>query len=391
VPRAVYLSSLPKRSGSVQPVAGKIDILKRTMDKSVPPPSDDEIASEVRAYVVYVSRCVSDVMKLLCLNPCRRHMQLSAILREMGSLQHHADYVDSVVRNFCDGNGAKGLRGFGTWHVEQVTELMLQYLLLGFELELYAPWEVDSIYWYADYVIASMLQNHKNRALLLARQREVLRNKTKQRSKSERKKRKDKPRTRKPLSSGEESIRQCAMEFERLRLNALRGMCRGLFHYFAALRSCGWLPRKDAQSFDDPKTRFTRRFELFESVQQPMLLGYESFVKACDLSIVERKDGVDNAEILLASACQWFESSKSCCLSLMKFHDFPISQADVKLEMSGLMKSAVANILSATNTKRLVKEDRLRREKGDAVVVERQATLTYPHHRSFCVIAVPSS
>eukprot|EP00939_MAST-03C_sp_MAST-3C-sp1_P005026 g5026.t1 len=165
VPWASFLSARPSSDVAfdANPPAGMIS-LDRSTARASDLPSPDELFCEIRSYIVYASRSLSDFLKLMCLNRCRQRTRLHIVLHDWANLQNHADYVDAVLGKFGRGRpkllGSVNVpaRGFGVWHLQHVLELMLHHLLIGFELELYAPWEVDSVYWYADFVLGSMIQ-----------------------------------------------------------------------------------------------------------------------------------------------------------------------------------------------------------------------------------------
>ena len=109
-----------------------------------------------------------------------------------------------------------------------------------------------------DYLLGTMAQWHKSRSMLIAEQKrkiqetlETNRAKMKKRKKKKKgKKKKQKMKKHSPeeglfkqgLSLRKQKLRIIQIEFENMRTLTLRAMCRGIFHFLAALKIEGVAP-----------------------------------------------------------------------------------------------------------------------------------------------------
>ncbi len=77
-----------------------------------------------------------------------------------------ADSLDHILHTFFQQAklNQNHLACFGSWILYNSLTLMTNYLLFGFELELYSPYEYHYIYWYLSEILFNWLIRTLNRA-----------------------------------------------------------------------------------------------------------------------------------------------------------------------------------------------------------------------------------
>ncbi|RHY24180.1 hypothetical protein DYB32_008958 [Aphanomyces invadans] len=113
----------------------------------------------------FSTRCIEAVYESLKCHlhnrPRQRH-RLELLLDEWAQLQVDAASIDDKFVTEMGIPKASYPRYFTSWALEQTSALMIHYLTLGFELDIYALSEYSTIYWYLDYLLGSRIQNLTN-------------------------------------------------------------------------------------------------------------------------------------------------------------------------------------------------------------------------------------
>ncbi|XP_036186546.1 N-alpha-acetyltransferase 35, NatC auxiliary subunit isoform X8 [Myotis myotis] len=156
----------------------------------------------------------------------------------------------------------------GTWVLYHNLRIMIQYLLSGFELELYSMHEYYYIYWYLSEFLYAWLMSTLSRAdgSQMAEER-IMEEQQKGRS-SKKTKKKKKVR---PLS------REITMS------QAYQNMCAGMFKTMVAFDMDGKV-RKPKFELDSEQVRYEHRFAPFNSVMTPPPVHYLQFKEMSDLN-----------------------------------------------------------------------------------------------------------
>ncbi|XP_045436034.1 N-alpha-acetyltransferase 35, NatC auxiliary subunit isoform X5 [Pipistrellus kuhlii] len=156
----------------------------------------------------------------------------------------------------------------GTWVLYHNLKIMIQYLLSGFELELYSMHEYYYIYWYLSEFLYAWLMSTLSRAdgSQMAEER-IMEEQQKGRS-SKKTKKKKKVR---PLS------REITMS------QAYQNMCAGMFKTMVAFDMDGKV-RKPKFELDSEQVRYEHRFAPFNSVMTPPPVHYLQFKEMSDLN-----------------------------------------------------------------------------------------------------------
>ncbi|KAI9911610.1 hypothetical protein PsorP6_009327 [Peronosclerospora sorghi] len=115
--------------------------------------------------VLYSTRCIETVyesLKVFLHNRSRQRTRIEYLLEEWSVLQAEATAVDDKFTTEMNIQKAAYPRYFTAWSLEESVLLMIQYVVLGLELELYAPSEFGTVYWCVcarDLLLSSLYAN----------------------------------------------------------------------------------------------------------------------------------------------------------------------------------------------------------------------------------------
>ncbi|XP_008942410.1 PREDICTED: N-alpha-acetyltransferase 35, NatC auxiliary subunit, partial [Merops nubicus] len=221
----------------------------------------------------FVTHCVRPFCSLIQIhghNRARQRDKLGHILEEFATLQDEAEKVDAALHSMLlkQEPQRQHLACLGTWVLYHNLRIMIQYLLSGFELELYSMHEYYYIYWYLSEFLYAWLMSTLSRAdsSQMAEER-IMEEQQKGRS-SKKTKKKKKVR---PLS------REITMS------QAYQNMCAGMYKTMIAFDMDGKV-RKPKFELDSEQVRYEHRFSPFNSVITPPPVHYLQFKEMSDLN-----------------------------------------------------------------------------------------------------------
>ncbi|KAJ7420911.1 N-alpha-acetyltransferase 35, NatC auxiliary subunit [Willisornis vidua] len=221
----------------------------------------------------FVTHCVRPFCSLIQIhghNRARQRDKLGHILEEFATLQDEAEKVDAALHSMLlkQEPQRQHLACLGTWVLYHNLRIMIQYLLSGFELELYSMHEYYYIYWYLSEFLYAWLMSTLSRAdsAQMAEER-IMEEQQKGRS-SKKTKKKKKVR---PLS------REITMS------QAYQNMCAGMYKTMIAFDMDGKV-RKPKFELDSEQVRYEHRFAPFNSVITPPPVHYLQFKEMSDLN-----------------------------------------------------------------------------------------------------------
>lgn len=108
----------------------------------------------VDAFLAHCVRPFTSLVHICGHNRARQRDKLTHLLEELAVLQDEADRLDTVLHSISAklDSGVQQqqqqLACFTTWVLHHVLKTMIQYLLSGFELELYSKHEYGYVFWY---------------------------------------------------------------------------------------------------------------------------------------------------------------------------------------------------------------------------------------------------
>ncbi|KAI3640393.1 hypothetical protein MIR68_001271 [Amoeboaphelidium protococcarum] len=100
-------------------------------------------SSDLQSFKNHLVLMVSDLVRVLFYNKARVHRALPKMVKLIDALQVQGEMID---QKYFRGQSIQYL--FGQWLLWLKLELMIEYLFLGFDLELYQMNEFSFVYWY---------------------------------------------------------------------------------------------------------------------------------------------------------------------------------------------------------------------------------------------------
>ena len=271
----------------------------------------------------FFGRAVSpmiEFLKLHCQHRARQRQKITRSLDVLGDFQQETERIDHRIHELTlkMDPQRQHLACYGSWFLYYVTQLMVEYLLLGFEYRLYSPFELHYVYWYLEYLYGWHFTTLRSAEKLLMF--EPLKGKRKAKKKKELPKEKE---------------REMAV------LNARRTVCVGIMRALEALILGGKL-REPAFEYGGMDMCFRHRFFPFSSIGTPHLLSYADYKK---LAGIENYRGRDVN--LYEAASKHFMAAKSALENL----------AQQSEDLDSLLKVVKTNIVIMNLASRGHKKD----------------------------------
>uniref|UniRef100_A0A6I8QKC6 N-alpha-acetyltransferase 35, NatC auxiliary subunit n=1 Tax=Xenopus tropicalis TaxID=8364 RepID=A0A6I8QKC6_XENTR len=221
----------------------------------------------------FVTHCVRPFCNLIQIhghNRARQRDKLGHILEDFATLQDEAEKVDAALHSMLlkQEPQRQHLACLGTWVLYHNLRIMIQYLLSGFELELYSMHEYYYIYWYLSEFLYAWLMSTLSRAdsSQMAEERIMEEQQKGRSSKKTKKKKKVRPLGREITLS-----------------QAYQNMCAGMYKTMIAFDMDGKV-RKPKFELDSEQVRYEHRFAPFNSVITPPPVHYLQFKEMSDLN-----------------------------------------------------------------------------------------------------------
>ncbi|KAG7400755.1 N-alpha-acetyltransferase 35 NatC auxiliary subunit [Phytophthora boehmeriae] len=294
--------------------------------------------------VLYSSRSIETVyesLKLYLHNRSRQRARIEYLLDEWSVLQVEATAVDEKFTTEMNIPKAAYPRYFTAWSLEEAVQLMIQYVVLGLELDLYAPSEFGTIYWYLDYLQGSRLQNLNVTWTFVEKMKQIMppahrhgpasterskdeappqdsSSKAAKRSKTKHKKHSNGAATFGMPETPEgapEAVDPTKARFLReiQYTEMLRSLMRAYFQLSSALEREGLVQVKPPM-YSTFTIRFQRRFSPLQKLHYPAALTYEDFCQNSDFSPYE-------LELIYKSAEECFKVARTHAEALLSDED----------------------------------------------------------------------
>uniref|UniRef100_A0A674AAQ4 N-alpha-acetyltransferase 35, NatC auxiliary subunit n=1 Tax=Salmo trutta TaxID=8032 RepID=A0A674AAQ4_SALTR len=151
------------------------DMIKDALRYFVSPPvlsskcclyNNHQAKDYIDSFVAHCSRPFCSLIQIHGHNRARQRDKLGHILEEFATLQDEAEKVDAALHSLLMKlePQRQHLACLGTWVLYHNLRIMIQYLLSGFELELYSMHEYYYIYWYLSEFLYAWLMSTLSRA-----------------------------------------------------------------------------------------------------------------------------------------------------------------------------------------------------------------------------------
>ena len=321
-------------------------------------------------------RAIYDIMHICTTNRSRKRRRIVHLLRNWRDIQHSLEVVHQQVYladiqpdgKLPDKSPERLVNTLDIWALKWIIRLMNEFLLLGFELELYAIYEVDFILWYLDYISKSTADNRKRMDQFLQLEYAY---ETAQ-AKAAKKKKKKKGSKIKQLKKPKQLD---FIEFDRVEEIIYGYLSYGLLCFLLALRRENKHADPDLK-FGDNHTRFLHRTAPFDNMR-PGRPSYENFLKLSDVTKYDATQIYDNAVDTFQKAK---EAASLGLKALQRRPDLPQWHQDYQAEtMRALARVALSNTLSVAKLRALPPDNLI------------PLTLDFSSHRSFPVVVQKES
>lgn len=310
---------------------GKADAIREAIRTFNSPPSISEksslsgnaMAVELAdSFISRAARPVKSIIHALGHNRARQRDKLAHLLEEFGALQDEADKVDAQLHTLLVKvePQRQHFACFGSWVLYHTLNIMIQYLLSGFELELYSPHEYHYVFWYLEFLFGWHMTCLNRAEKLLQAQEAALEQKSGRSGKKNRRKKK----------ASEKAI----LEHQGMwhLYQGMRHLCQGYLRALEAFDLQG-KTRKPADKFGSEKLRYERRFLPFQSVDTPQPMFYNQYREYRNLSRMSASQSIE----LFFRASEAFHQAKTIFEMISNVHS----------EVALLLKVAKTNFVVA--------------------------------------------
>ncbi|CAG2162767.1 unnamed protein product [Oppiella nova] len=227
-------------------------------------------------------------------NRARQREKLAQILEELTALQDEADKVDNYLNGFTQKSDPQTshLGYYSTWVLYHILRVMTQYLLSGFELELYSPHEYQYIFWYLYEFLYGWIVSTLNRASNLILEQEVIADQIQQQMKGKSKKSRPKKRKQRP-------------HYQQILIHqSLQHLNNGFYKAICGFKLDNKLPVPQS-ALNSEQIRYEHRFMPFRNIIAPPPVPYNQF-KDMTSNVWQQTSG----ELYLMS-CKSFQQTKA--------------------------------------------------------------------------------
>lgn len=248
------------------------------------------------SFISRAVRPVKSIIHALGHNRARQRDKLAHLLEEFAALQDEADKVDAQLHNLLVKvePQRQHFACFGSWVLYHTLNIMIQYLLSGFELELYSPHEYHYVFWYLDFLFGWHMTCLNRAEKLLQAQETALEQRSGRSGKKNKKKKK----------ASEKAIQEHQGMWHLYQ--GMRHLCQG---YLRAIEGFEMQnkTRKPADKFGSEQIRYERRFMPFQAVDTPQPMYYAHYKEYSNMSKMNASQNTD----LFVMASNSFQQAKS--------------------------------------------------------------------------------
>ena len=243
------------------------DVLQQAIKQFNSPPSiaeksplinNPKAQQFVESFLTMAGRPITSLIRCMCHNRARQRDKLGFLLDEFAVLQEEADKIDADLHQMIVAVEPKRehFACFGSWVLNRTLAIMIQYLLLGMELQLFSTHEYHYFFWYLEYLF-------NWQATCLSRATELLQS---HETALEQKSGKSGKKSKKKKRASEKYIQehQAMKQF----YHGMRNMCSGYMKAFEGFLLCGKICHP-AEQFDSERMRFEHRFFPFQTLDTP--------------------------------------------------------------------------------------------------------------------------
>lgn len=278
---------------------------------------------------IHLNRMISPVVsffKAVGSNPARRRRKLRKVLADWSLLIQDGDGLDIQLNIASRRSKEDSCHYFALWQVDLSFRLVLDYLFVGFQLDIYEDYEYPLIFWYIDNVSSTRFQNYSAHLAQIER--------LKQKSLAQRRKKNTKDKRSQETSKPPVTAYYLELEAKFL-------LYRGVYKFLAAL---DWFKKIKYPSFNlsTHQTRYFSRFAGLLSIELLPTFKYSNFQKTY---IDVLKKPTIKGKVLLDGAVDSFKKAQEPLKLWLNFDPKP-SDSTID-EIKALMRVGIMNAVQA--------------------------------------------
>lgn len=260
----------------------------------------------------FLEQCQKPLTKLLrttCLNRARQREKLEGVLYDLSSLVSNAEKLDAYfnvqAKNLEIDISLADISYFNCWTSYYLIRSMIQYLLFGFELELYSEHEFYFIYWYLQENLLSWMVSNLVRARNLLGQFDSFDSLLN----SQKPKGKNSNRQVKQYGKHHQNSKQDQNSFhlrEILKYNGLQFLIGGLFKLCIVLMNSEVIKQPKIIA-ENHHILYFRRLSSFLGINSPPYVNYSKFKEV----FKRENEQCVNTKDYIKQSCDQFEEAKT--------------------------------------------------------------------------------
>ena len=224
----------------------------------------------------FLGESVIAIMKFLrvfCQHRARQRYKIVRCLEILGEYQQDTQRIDEILHILGTKFDAhrQHTASFSTWVLYYILQMMVEFVCLGFEFNLYSPFEIHYVYWYLEFLYGWHETAIKSADRLHLVETQMVgkgKRKAAKRSKSQ---------------HAKERERECSI------VRVKRIVCVGLMRALEGLLIDQKIPMPEFQH-NNMKLCFHNRFLPFASLLTPQMLTYEDYKKLASVDNYKKND-----------------------------------------------------------------------------------------------------
>ena len=214
-----------------------------------------------------------EFLRVFCQHRARQRYKIVRCLEILGEYQQETQRVDELLHTISSKFDSQRQHAacFSTWLLYYILQLMIEFICLGFEFDLYSPFEIHYVYWYLEFLYGWHETTIKSANRLNLLESQIIgkgRRKTAKKSKPQHTKEKDR-------------------EFSVVRVK--RMVCVGLMRALEGLIMDQKI-RKPSFEHGSKQLCFHNRFLPFMSLVTPQILTYSDYTKLVSVDNYKSRD-----------------------------------------------------------------------------------------------------
>lgn len=230
-----------------------------------------------------------EFLRVFCQHRARQRYKIVRCLEILGEYQQETQRIDELLHAISVKSDSQRQHAacFSTWALYYILQLMIEFMCLGFEFDLYSPFEIHYVYWYLEFLYGwyeTTIKSSDRLHLVESQLGAKGKRKAAKKSKSQHMKEKE---------------RECSV------LQVQRMMCVGVMRAVEALIMDKKIPNP---SFEHGSQRlcFHNRFLPFMALSTPQMLTFNDYTRLVSVDNYKSRD-----LNLYEAASKHFQSSKS--------------------------------------------------------------------------------